>query len=54
MISDFTERNGKIIQSVQYRQSGVIFNIEPVVKINAIDLKINQQLSNFIKTDKGT
>ncbi len=54
VISDFTERNGKIIQSVQYRQSGVIFNIEPVVKINAIDLKINQQLSNFIKTDKGT
>ncbi len=47
VISDFTERNGKIIQSVQYRQSGVIFN-------NAIDLKINQQLSNFIKTDKGT
>lgn len=53
VISDFTERNGKIIQSVQYRQSGVIFNIEPVVKTNAIDLKINQQLSNFIKTDTG-
>lgn len=53
VISDFTERNDRIIQSVQYRQSGVIFNIEPIVKQSAIDLKINQQLSNFIKTDTG-
>ena len=31
----------------------MIFDIQPTIKSNAIDLKINQQLSNFVKTDTG-
>lgn len=52
-LSNVTYENGRSIQSVQYRSSGVIFNIEPVVKRDLIDLNIEQQLSNFIKTDTG-
>ena len=46
-------QDGRPIQSIEYRSSGVIFDIQPTIKSNAIDLKINQQLSNFVKTDTG-
>ncbi|PHM31187.1 type II secretion system protein GspD [Xenorhabdus innexi] len=41
------------IQSVEYRSSGVIFNVMPEVRQNVIDLSINQELSNFAKTHTG-
>lgn len=47
------DRDGRAVQSIEYRSSGVIFDIQPTIKNNAIDLKINQQLSNFVKTDTG-
>ncbi|HDR1022985.1 TPA: type II secretion system protein GspD [Pasteurella multocida] len=47
------DKDGRPVQSIEYRSSGVIFNIEPVVKKNSIDLKIQQQLSNFVKTETG-
>lgn len=53
VLSNVTYDNGRSIQSVDYRSSGVIFNIEPVVKQSLIDLNIEQQLSNFVKTDTG-
>lgn len=53
VLSNVSYENGRSIQSVEYRSSGVIFNIEPVVKQHLIDLKIEQQLSNFVKTDTG-
>ncbi|HDR1109723.1 TPA: type II secretion system protein GspD [Pasteurella multocida] len=53
VLTSVVHRDGRDIQSVEYRSSGVIFNIEPVVKKNAIDLKIQQQLSNFVKTETG-
>ena len=40
-------------QSVDYRSSGVIFDVTPAVHQQEIDLKISQQLSNFVKTDTG-
>lgn len=52
-LSSVTHENGRTIQDVEYRSSGVIFNISPVVKRDLIDLNIEQQLSNFVKTDTG-
>lgn len=45
--------NGQAVQSVEYRSSGVIFNILPTVREGGIDLNIDQQLSNFIATTTG-
>jgi general secretion pathway protein D len=44
---------GQAVQSVEYRSSGVIFNILPTVREGGIDLRIDQQLSNFIATTTG-
>ena len=41
------------VQSVDYRSSGVIFNVYPEVRQNSIDLTISQELSNFAKTETG-
>ena len=41
------------MQSIKYRSNDVIFEIQPTVKGNSIDLKIQQQLSNFVKTETG-
>lgn len=45
--------NGQAVQSVEYRSSGVIFNIQPTVREGVIDLNIDQQLSNFVATTTG-
>ena len=44
---------GQAVQSVEYRSSGVLFDIQPTVREAVIDLNINQQLSNFINTTTG-
>jgi type II secretory pathway component GspD/PulD (secretin) len=41
------------IQSVEYRSSGVLFEVSPEIRREVIDLAISQQLSNFVKTDTG-
>ena len=53
ILSRVTYQDGRPVQSVEYRSSGVIFDIQPTIKSQAIDLKIQQQLSNFVKTDTG-
>ncbi|MGX2951416.1 type II secretion system protein GspD [Ursidibacter arcticus] len=53
ILSNVTYQDGKPIQSIEYRSSGVIFEIQPTIKNQAIDLKIQQQLSNFVKTETG-
>jgi len=45
--------NGQAVQSVEYRSSGVLFNIQPTVREGVIELSIDQQLSNFILTTTG-
>jgi len=45
--------NGQAVQSVEYRSSGVLFNIQPTVREGVIDLAIDQQLSNFVATTTG-
>lgn len=44
---------GQAVQSVEYRSSGVLFNIQPVVRDSIIDMNIDQQLSNFVSTTTG-
>lgn len=41
------------VQSVEYKSSGVIFEISPTVKKDTIDLNVDQQLSNFVTTTTG-
>jgi general secretion pathway protein D len=45
--------NGQPVQSVEYRSSGVIFNIFPTVRESVIDIAVDQQLSNFAQTTTG-
>lgn len=47
------DRSGNPVQSVDYRPSGVIFDIKPLIRGDVIDLQINQQLSSFVTTSTG-
>lgn len=53
VLGSTTYQEGRPIQSVEYRSSGVIFNISSQIRQNTIDLTIQQQLSNFVKTETG-
>ncbi len=46
-------QGGQSVQSVEYRNSGVIFTITPQVRQAVVDLTIDQQLSNFVQTTTG-
>ena len=41
------------VQSVEYRSSGVIFNLLPTVRDGGIDVVVDQQISDFAKTESG-
>jgi len=45
--------NGNAVQSVEYRSSGVIFKVLPNVYEQKVVLDINQELSNFVRTETG-
>lgn len=47
------DRSGNPVQSVEYKPSGVILDVAPTVRDEAIDLNIDQQLSNFVPTANG-
>lgn len=49
----FPQGAGQAAQSVEYRSSGVIFDIKPTVRNAVIELALSQQLSDFIKTTTG-
>ncbi|HAX2810097.1 TPA: type II and III secretion system [Escherichia coli] len=53
VLGSVSYENGKAVQSVTYRDSGVIFKVKPVITSSRISLNVNQQLSNFVKTDTG-
>lgn len=48
-----TDKNGNVIQSVEYKPSGSIFEIKPQIRDSVIDLAISQQLSSFVLTTTG-
>jgi general secretion pathway protein D len=41
------------VQSVEYRSSGVIFDLLPQVRDAVVDLNVSQQVSNFVATATG-
>lgn len=47
------DSNGRPIQSVDYKPSGVIFELKPYVRESASDCKVTQQLSQFVATSNG-
>ena len=49
----FPQGSGQAVQSVEYRNSGVIFSLSPRIRDEVIDLDVVQQVSNFIKTETG-
>uniref|UniRef100_UPI0005EE2091 type II secretion system protein GspD n=1 Tax=Citrobacter sp. S-77 TaxID=1080067 RepID=UPI0005EE2091 len=53
VLGQVTYQGERPVQSVEYRSSGVIFNVLPYIRQNSIDIAIRQELSNFVKTDTG-
>jgi type II secretory pathway component GspD/PulD (secretin) len=51
--STSTATGGQVVQSVTYQQSGLILEVSPTVRQKDIELKVKQQLSNFVKTENG-
>lgn len=47
------DKNGNPVQSVDYRQSGVILTVTPDIHESIIDLDISQELSSFVATTTG-
>lgn len=47
------DKNGNPVQSVDYRQSGIILVVTPDVHADVIDLDISQELSSFVATTTG-
>jgi general secretion pathway protein D len=41
------------VQSVEYRDAGVIFSVLPVVQENVITVDLSQEISDFVKTTTG-
>lgn len=44
---------GNAVQSVEYRSAGAILDLNPVVYGDSVDLRLGQQISNFIQTNTG-
>jgi len=49
----YTGATGAPVQSVEYRSSGVIFDLYPVLHADTVDLTVMQQVSNFSVTQTG-
>lgn len=47
------DKNGNSVQSVDYKQSGVILTATPEIRADVIELALQQELSNFIVTKTG-
>ncbi len=47
------DSDGRPIQSVDYKPSGVIFELKPYVRETVSDCKVTQQLSQFVPTSNG-
>jgi general secretion pathway protein D len=47
------QANGQAVQSVEYRPSGVIFDLQPQLREESIDVTVFQQMSSFSVTTTG-
>ncbi|EPN7487561.1 type II secretion system protein GspD, partial [Escherichia coli] len=53
VLGSVSYNDGTPVQSVTYRDSGVIFKLTPMVTGNRIHITVHQELSSFVKTDTG-
>lgn len=53
VLGSVSYQDGQPVQSVEYRSSGVLFNVTPQIREKVIDMQIQQQISDFVKTDTG-
>lgn len=49
----FPSATGGPVQSIQYQDAGVIFQVKPTVKRDAIDLRLVEEISSFVNTTTG-
>ncbi|MFA8393777.1 type II secretion system protein GspD [Burkholderia ubonensis] len=49
----YPSTSGAPVQSVQYQDAGVIFQVQPTVKAGAIDLTVVEEISDFVRTTTG-
>jgi general secretion pathway protein D len=49
----YPQGGGQAVQSVAYQSSGVILSLTPQVREAGIDVQIDQQMSDFVKTESG-
>jgi len=47
------DKSGNPVQSVDYKQSGVILTASPEIREGVIELNLHQELSNFVVTKTG-
>ena len=47
------DRNGNPVQSVDYRQAGIILTATPEIRAEVIELNLSQELSSFVVTNTG-
>jgi general secretion pathway protein D len=49
----YSQGSNAAVQSVEYRSSGVILNLAPTVREAGIDVVVDQQISDFARTESG-
>lgn len=52
-LGSVTYQDGQPVQSVEYRSSGLIFELTPEIYENSITLTVRQEMSNFGETSNG-
>jgi hypothetical protein len=52
-LGSVTYQGEKPVQSVEYRSSGVIFELQPEITQEAVSLDVRQQISSFVRTETG-
>lgn len=48
-----TDRNGNVVQRVEYKPSGVILDLKPEVREAVLQMQVDQQISHFQQTTTG-
>lgn len=47
------QQGGQAVQSVEYRSSGVILTLAPTVRESYVEVRVDQQISDFARTETG-
>jgi type II secretory pathway component GspD/PulD (secretin) len=53
ILGAITTNQGVQNQSIEYRSSGVLLDVQPIVLKDSISLKLKQEISSFVQTETG-